>query len=168
MLVPIDPKLGKQGHREIHHLGGFGDNDRLAFEAPEPVALPTVIPFDIVRGRFTLHQLVLRDDRRICSPLICAIQLHIPLGEALDHLLQGRLVTLTTFPVQELTGIRIQLGGTRGGSREGNVTSRECPPDARGGRLWTRSAHAGAASVRETAAACNRRRMQGRMYSRSG
>jgi hypothetical protein len=40
--------------------------------------------------------------------LICAIQLHIPLGEALDHLLQGRLVTPTTFPVQELPGIRIQ------------------------------------------------------------
>src|SRR5882724_4166770 len=41
-------------------LCGSGDNDRLAFEAPEPVALPTVIPFDVMRGRFTLHQLVLR------------------------------------------------------------------------------------------------------------
>jgi hypothetical protein len=40
--------------------------------------------------------------------LIGAIQLHIPLGKALDHLLQGRLVTPTTFPVQELTGLRIQ------------------------------------------------------------
>ena len=89
-------------------LCGSGDNDRLAFEAPEPVALPTVIPFDVVRGRFTLHQLALRDDRRICGPLIGAKQLHIPLGKALDHLLQGRLVTPTTFPVQELAGIRIQ------------------------------------------------------------
>jgi hypothetical protein len=30
------------------------------------------------------------------------------MGEALDQLLQGRLVTPTTFPVQELAGIRIQ------------------------------------------------------------
>jgi hypothetical protein len=37
-----------------------------------------------------------------------SLQLYIPLGKALDHLLQGRLVTPTTFPVQELTGIRIQ------------------------------------------------------------
>src|SRR5262245_32395953 len=32
----------------------------------------------------------------------------MPLGEALDQLLQGRLVTPTTFPVQEFASIRIQ------------------------------------------------------------
>jgi len=105
--VPIDPNLGQQGPREIHHRCGFGDHDRLACDAPAPVALPTVMPCDIMSGRFPLPQLVLRDDRRLCGPLIGAIPLHLPLGEALDHRLQGRLVTLTTCPVQELTGLRI-------------------------------------------------------------
>jgi hypothetical protein len=63
------------------------------------MTLPAVIALDGMRRGFTLHQLVLRDDRRIGGPLIRAIQLHVPLGEALDQLLQGRFVTPTTFPV---------------------------------------------------------------------
>jgi hypothetical protein len=48
------------------------------------------------------------------------------------------------------------LGGKQGGALDGTATQRESPPDAREVcRRWTRSAHAGAASVRETAAAYN-------------
>jgi hypothetical protein len=107
-LIPIDPKLREQGHCESHHRWGVGNQERLASDAREPVALPTVMPFDGVRCRVPLHQLVLRDDRRLCGPWICAIPLHVPLGEALAHLPQGRFVTATTVPVQKLTRIRSQ------------------------------------------------------------
>ena len=61
-MVPIDPELGEEGHGEIDHLFGCGDNDRLTFEASEPVALAAMMAFDVLCCRFTLHELVLRDD----------------------------------------------------------------------------------------------------------
>jgi hypothetical protein len=42
----------------------------------------------------------LGNDGRIRRPFIGAIQLHVPLYEAIDHLLQRGLVPPPTFPVQ--------------------------------------------------------------------
>ena len=103
-MVSIDPELGEEGHSEIDHLLRLGDNDGLALEAAKPVALPTVIPLDVMRRGFTLHQLVLWDDRRIGSPLVRAVHFDVPLREAIDHLLQRLLVSSPTFPVQQLPG----------------------------------------------------------------
>jgi hypothetical protein len=58
--------------------------------------------------RVALHPCVLGDDERIGDPLIRAIELHIPWRQAINQLLQRRLVTPPTCPVQELPGITIQ------------------------------------------------------------
>ena len=86
----------------------LGDNDGLALAAAKPVALPTVIPFDIRRRGFTLHQFVLWDDRCIGGPLVRAGHGDVPLRKALDHLLQCLLIPSSTFPVQELPGVPIE------------------------------------------------------------
>jgi hypothetical protein len=72
------------------------------------MALPAMITLNGMGRCFALDQLVLRDDRRIRRPLIRAIQLYIPLYQAIDQLLQGGFVTLTTFPVRELTRVTIE------------------------------------------------------------
>jgi hypothetical protein len=61
-MVSIDPKLGKQGHREIHHLFRLRDNDRLALEASKPMALPAMVALNRTYGRepaITRHLLYL-------------------------------------------------------------------------------------------------------------
>ena len=72
------------------------------------MALPAVIALNGMRGRFTLHQHVLRNNRRIRCPVICAIPLHIPLRQPIDHLLQRGLVTPATLPIQQLPGVLVQ------------------------------------------------------------
>ena len=67
-----------------------------------------MIAFDGIRRHFTLHQLVLRNDRGIGRPLVRAIHVPIPFGQAIHHLLQGRFVTAPTFPVQQLACVLIQ------------------------------------------------------------
>ena len=94
--------------RGIHHRFCLGDDDRFAFEAAKPVALPTMIPFNIVRGRFIVYQLVLWNDRGIGCPLIRAIQPDVPLRKAIDHLLSRRLIPSPTFPVEQLPRVAIQ------------------------------------------------------------
>jgi hypothetical protein len=64
------------------------------------MALPAMIALNGMRRGFALDQLVLRDDRRICALLVRAVYFHIPSRQAIDQLLQGRLVTPATFPVQ--------------------------------------------------------------------
>jgi hypothetical protein len=61
-----------------------------------------------MRRGFAPDQLVLRDDRCICVPLVRTVYFHIPLRQAIDRLLQGRLVTPATSPVQQPPGITIQ------------------------------------------------------------
>src|SRR6266498_1188536 len=46
--VRIDPETGKQGHGEVHHLFRLGDNDRASLEAPEPMALLTMIALNAI------------------------------------------------------------------------------------------------------------------------
>src|SRR5262245_28570727 len=70
--------------------------------------LPTVIPLNVMSGHFTLHQLVWRDDRSICGPLVRAVHFDVPLREAIDHLLQRRLVPSPPFPVEQLPRVAIQ------------------------------------------------------------
>ena len=72
------------------------------------MSLTAMITFDGIRRHFTLHQLVLRNDRGIGRPLVRAIHVPIPFGQAIHHLLQGRFVTAPTFPVQQLPGVPIQ------------------------------------------------------------
>jgi hypothetical protein len=45
--------------------------------------------------------------RRVHLPVIRAIERHVPLGQAIDQLLQGCLIATPTFPVQELACITI-------------------------------------------------------------
>ena len=108
MLIAIDPELGAERHGEVHHFLGLRDNDGLPFEASEPVALPTVIPFDVMRQRFALYQLILRDHRGIGRSFVRAIELHIEPGQAINHLLQRHLVTASTFPVEQLSTLQIE------------------------------------------------------------
>ena len=107
-MVSIDPELGEECHGEIDHLLRRGDKDGLALEAAKPVALPTVMPFDGMRRGFTLHQLVLWDDRRIGGPLVCAVHGDVPLRKAIDPLFECLLIPSSTFPVQELPGVPIE------------------------------------------------------------
>src|SRR4029450_8350895 len=86
----------------------INSNDILALEASEPMPLPTIIPLNVVCGCFTLHQLVWRDDRRIGSPLVRAVHFDVPFGQAIDHLLQRRLVPSPTFPVEQLPRVTIE------------------------------------------------------------
>lgn len=53
----------------------------------ESLQLPAMIALDVMRRRSTLQQLVLRDDGRIGRPLVRAVQLRLPSGEAIHHLL---------------------------------------------------------------------------------
>src|SRR5262249_541293 len=62
---------------EIHHLCGFRDHDRLAFEAPEPMTLPAMMALDVMRRRFTLDPFVLWDDRRIGRPFVCVVHVQV-------------------------------------------------------------------------------------------
>lgn len=107
-MVSIDPKLRELGHREIDHLLRFRDDDRLAFEAPEPMPLAAMIALDGMRSRFALHQFVLWDDRGIRRPFVCAVHSHVPRGQAIHHLLQGGLVTAPAFPVEQLSRVAIE------------------------------------------------------------
>jgi hypothetical protein len=44
----MGPALGKERHREISHPSGLRDKNRLPFEAPNPVTLPAMIPFNVM------------------------------------------------------------------------------------------------------------------------
>jgi hypothetical protein len=60
--VTIDPEPGQQGHGEIDHLCGFGDDDGLACESAKPVSLAAMISFNVMGRRLALHQCVLGYD----------------------------------------------------------------------------------------------------------
>ena len=104
----MDPALGHQGHRELDHLWGLRDHDRLALEATTPGPLPTMMPLDVVGGRFALDQFLAWYDGRIGPPFVRAVHLHVPLRQTIHHLLQRLLVPSSTFPVQQLPGLTIQ------------------------------------------------------------
>ena len=83
--MTIDPELGKERHRQIDHLLGFGNNDGLPFEPATPVALSAMIPLNAPRARFALHQLALRQDGGIGAPLIGVVDGHVPLSKTVNH-----------------------------------------------------------------------------------
>ena len=68
--IPIDPKARKQSHGQLDHFFSFEDDDRLLFEAPKPVPLPTMMPLNAICSRFAHHELFGGDDGRIALPLI--------------------------------------------------------------------------------------------------
>lgn len=70
--------------------------------------LPTVIPCDIVGRRFTLHQLVLRDDRGIRRPFVCAVHFHVPFGQVVDHFIPDPLVPQPACPVEQMPRVAVQ------------------------------------------------------------
>jgi hypothetical protein len=92
----------------MHHLFGFRDNNRLALEAPEPMALAVMIALDVMDRRFALQQFVLQYDGCKRAPLVHLVYFHIPLCQASAHLFQSRLVTTPAFPVEQLTGLLIK------------------------------------------------------------
>src|SRR5882724_1045789 len=106
--VSIDSEPGKQCHGEVHHGLGFGDNDRPPFEAAKPMPLAAMIALDSIRPGFTHDQSIGWDYCGIYRPMIGAIKGHIPLGQAIDQLLQGCRITTPTFPVKEAACITIQ------------------------------------------------------------
>jgi hypothetical protein len=60
--LPLIQNLEKQGHGEIDHLFGLGDDDRLALEAPEPMTLAAMMALNGIGRRFALQQFVLGYD----------------------------------------------------------------------------------------------------------
>src|SRR5262245_35490595 len=72
------------------------------------MSLPARMALNGLRRGVALDQLVMRDDRRRGRPLIRAIQLYLPRGQAIHHLLQRRLVASPTFPIQPLAWLLIE------------------------------------------------------------
>jgi hypothetical protein len=72
------------------------------------MSLPAMMVLNGMRRGFALDQFIPRNDRRIGRPLLRAIQLYIPLGQAVHHLLQSRLVAPPTFPIQQLACLLIE------------------------------------------------------------
>ena len=70
--------------------------------------LAAMIPLNIGRGRFALHEFVLGDDGGLGAPLVCTVHFDVPLCETIDHLLQSGFVTPSAFPVQQLASVPIQ------------------------------------------------------------
>src|SRR5262245_41346757 len=72
------------------------------------MAVPPMMARHGMRRGFALNQLVLRDDRRRGAPLVRAVSVHSPSRQASAQLVQGRLVTPATCPVQQPPGVTIQ------------------------------------------------------------
>jgi hypothetical protein len=106
--VPIDPEPGKQRHGQLHHVLGLGDNDRLPFEAAKPMPLAAMIPLDPISPGFAHDQSRGWDQRGIHRPMISTVERHIPLGQAIDQLLQGCRITTPALPVKEAACITIK------------------------------------------------------------
>lgn len=106
--IPIHPETSEQGHGQLDHCFGFGDDDRLPFEAPKPVPLPTMIPLHAIRSRLAHDKLGGGEDGRIALPLIRTVACDVPAGQALHEPPQGCCSTTPTFPVQEPACITIQ------------------------------------------------------------
>jgi hypothetical protein len=104
----IDPEPGKQCHGEVHHVLGLGDDDRLPFEAAKPMSLAAMIALDPIRPSFAHDQSFGWDHGGIDRPMIGAVECHIPVGQAIDQLLQGCRITTPTLPVKEAACITIQ------------------------------------------------------------
>jgi hypothetical protein len=80
----MDPESCKQGDGQINHVLGLGDNDRLPFEAPEPMALLTRVALNAIGLGFAHDQFLGWKHHRVYLPVIRAIARHIPWGQAID------------------------------------------------------------------------------------
>src|SRR5262249_42766315 len=72
------------------------------------MTLPAMIPLNPSRPCLTPHQLLWRQDGSIRAPVIGVVDAHLPVGQALDYLLQRGFVTAATFPVKQSICTSIQ------------------------------------------------------------
>ena len=69
--------------------------------------LPTMVPLNPVGLGFAHDQSLGWNHCGIYRPMIGAVECHIPLGQAIDQLLQGCRITTPALPVQEAACITI-------------------------------------------------------------
>jgi hypothetical protein len=72
------------------------------------MTLAAVIPLDPISPGFAHDQSLRWDHRGIHLPMISTVERHIPLGQAIDQLLQGCRITTPTLPVKEVACITIK------------------------------------------------------------
>ena len=100
--------VGEERHGGVDHLDRAGDHAGASPEAREPVPLAGVVALAPLR-------LVLADvmapDRQgliVRCPVIGAEQPHTPACQALEQAVEGGLVALTTFPVDQPAGAALK------------------------------------------------------------
>ena len=97
---------GEEAHGHLDHSQGMGKDKRLALEAGEPVALPSVVLLGLIGVVFA--DVVVADGQGAVIGLVVvrAIKLDLPALQAVEETVEGGAITIPQFPVKELSCIR--------------------------------------------------------------
>lgn len=101
----IHMKASEQSDRMINHFQRLGDHNRPSLKASVPMSLSAIILFGPPGFLFALKMTTHRKSEIIGGKAIRAIQLDLPWCQPVEQTFKSGLVTIPTFPVNQLACI---------------------------------------------------------------